>query len=136
MLGPEIYNGYSSPEIFLKPRGSEGRTPTYWTLDLHAHYDLPLLGGRMSLIADVFNATNNNGVLVVDQSYIYPAMSNFAEWSAPENLDEYGNPGFNPNLTGSPYFKTTLVESVLQHAACLPGAEIHAAGPEVHVLTD
>jgi hypothetical protein len=111
-LGPEVYIGYGNGHIFLLPRGSQGRTPNYWTLDLHADYVLPFFGNgkaRLSMIADIFNATNNHQVLTVDQNYVYQQMPGFDQWSADANLDQYGNPRFNPNLASSAYYKTPLV---------------------------
>src|SRR6185503_14070297 len=62
--GPEIYNGYGDGTIYLKARGSEGRTPTFWSLDLHADYNLPVFkkGGAKSLsvIVDAFNVFNRH----------------------------------------------------------------------------
>src|SRR5437867_510458 len=111
-LGPEIYNFGADDAIFLKPRGSAGRTPTYWNLDLHIDYRLPAWknpGTQLSIVVDIFNATNRHEAVAVDQDYLYLGMPGFEQWAAPANLDPYGNPRFNPNLPASPYFKTPLV---------------------------
>lgn len=114
--GPELENGYGDGTIFLLPRGSMGRTDNYWSLDLHADYELPLFRNQnrgLSLIVDVFNATNQKAVLEVDQDYVYQAMEElgpqYAAWFASNNLDPNGNPVFNANLPASPYFKTPLL---------------------------
>jgi outer membrane receptor protein involved in Fe transport len=108
--GPEIVNGYGDGTIFLLPRGSAGRTETYWNLDLHADYRLPFLSRsgprQLSVIVDVFNVFNRHGVLEVDQDYIYQGMPGFAPWEAAGNLDEFGNPRFNPSLASSQFYKT------------------------------
>jgi outer membrane receptor protein involved in Fe transport len=109
--GPEIVNGYGDGTIFLLPRGSEGRTPNYWNLDLHFDYALPMFagGGRgLSLIVDAFNVFNQHKPLEVDQDYIYEGMDPalIAQWEAPNNLDEFGNPKYNASLGHSPFFKT------------------------------
>jgi outer membrane receptor protein involved in Fe transport len=109
--GPEIVNGYGDGTIFLQERGSQGRTSSYWNVDFHADYRLPLgnrLGGRTSLsvILDVFNLFNNNEQLEVDQDYTYEGDPNFHLWTEESNLDAYGNPQFNSSLPSSPFYKT------------------------------
>ncbi|HEX7154795.1 MAG TPA: TonB-dependent receptor [Thermoanaerobaculia bacterium] len=73
-LGPDELNGYGDGTIFLEPRGEAGRTPNFWTLDLHADYALPLFrstGRSLSFIVDVFNVTNQNETLEVDQDFTF-----------------------------------------------------------------
>jgi outer membrane receptor protein involved in Fe transport len=111
--GPEIVNGYGDGTIWLKTRGSEGRTPAYWQFDLHADYDIPVFakgsGKRLTVILDAFNIFDRHQTLEVDQDYVYEAMPNIDEWEAPSNLDSFGNPQFNPNLTPSSYYKTPIL---------------------------
>lgn len=111
--GPEIVNGYGDGTIFLQPRGSQGRTPTFWNLDFHADYRLPLAGlgsnRSVSVILDVFNVFNRNEVLENDQDYIYEGMSGFTAWEVASNLDPFGNPKYNPNLPRSPFFNTPIL---------------------------
>jgi len=111
--GPEIYNGYGDGTIFLKPRGSEGRTDDYWNLDLHADYVLPFMQkyGNLSLIVDVFNVFDNDEALEVDQDYIYEGMDPdvFAQWTDPANLDAFGNPKYDASLAHSEYYKTPIL---------------------------
>jgi outer membrane receptor protein involved in Fe transport len=114
--GPEIVNGYGDGTIWLKTRGTEGRTPTYWSLDLHADYRLPVFkkGSRkgLSVIVDAFNVLNRHQVLEVDQDYIFEGMAGIDAWEDPANLDTFGNPKFNASLPASPYYKTpTLYQS-------------------------
>jgi outer membrane receptor protein involved in Fe transport len=111
--GPEIVNGYGDGTIFLQPRGSQGRTPTYWNFDFHADYRLPLFGRgdtrSVSVIVDVFNLFNRNEVLEVDQDYTYEGQDTFDQWVVPSNLDQFGNPRFNPNLPVSPFYGTPIL---------------------------
>ena len=110
--GPEIVNGYGDGTIFLRPRGSEGRTPDFWNLDIHADYAFPFFRNAsrgLSLILDVFNVTDNDEVLEVDQDYIYQGMAGFEAWEAESNLDAFGNPQFNSSLPSSPYYKTPIL---------------------------
>ena len=108
--GPEIVNGYGDGTIFLLPRGSEGRTPTYWNFDLHADYRLPLGGAtNLSFILDIFNLFNTHEALEVDQDYVYEGMTGFAVWETPSNLDEFGNPKYNASLPNSTYYGTPIL---------------------------
>jgi outer membrane receptor protein involved in Fe transport len=112
--GPEIYNGYGDGNIFFEPRGSAGRTPDYWSLDLHAAYTLPFFKTSergISLIVDVFNATNNHEVLEVDSDYIYEGMDPavLALWESEDNLDANGNPMYDPSLPHSEYYGTPIL---------------------------
>ena len=106
-LAPELYNGYGDGTINLVPRGSAGRTPNFWSLDLHADYALPLFGGGMdrslSFIVDVFNVTNQKETLEVDQDYYYEAMN--GSW----DTDASGNPVLTPSQAASPYYATPFL---------------------------
>jgi hypothetical protein len=110
--GPEIVYGYGDGTIFLLPRGDEGRTPTFWSFDFHADYRLPIMKGssrRLSVVLDVFNLFNNHAALEVDQDYVYEAMDNIGPWEDPSNLDAFGNPKYNANLTPSSFYKTPIL---------------------------
>jgi hypothetical protein len=57
---------------FVRPRGSAGRTPAIWSLDLHASYDLPIArDGRVRprLLLDVFNIGSPRRGLLYDQHH-------------------------------------------------------------------
>lgn len=54
-----LQNGYDGAPYFLVPRGSAGRLPSTWSLDLHLEYAFKWGKTDWALIADVFNATNN-----------------------------------------------------------------------------
>ncbi|HEX6179460.1 MAG TPA: TonB-dependent receptor, partial [Thermoanaerobaculia bacterium] len=114
VLGPEIYNGYGDGTINLAPRGSNGRTENYWSLDLHADYELPLFQGTgrgLSFIVDVFNVTNNHAVLEVDQDYYYEAMEGgFDLWDHdPTSIDDFGNPVIHSGLAASEFYKQPML---------------------------
>ena len=105
-LAPELYNGYGDGTINLLPRGSVGRTPNFWNLDLHADYALPLFKGTgraLSVILDVFNVTNEQEVLEVDQDYYYEAMD--GHW----DLDDFGNPILTAAQPASPFYGTPFL---------------------------
>lgn len=105
-LAPELYNGYGDGTINLVPRGSAGRTPNFYSLDLHADYALPLFRGTgrsLSLIVDAFNVTDQDTTLEVDQDYYYEAMN--GNW----NLDDNGNPILTGSQPASPYYGTPFL---------------------------
>lgn len=113
-LGPELTNGYGDGTIFLQTRGDAGRTPSYWSLDLHADYMLPFFrssAGGISLILDILNVTDNDEAIEFDQDYIYEAIvtdqgDQYAGWFEDDNLDSFGNPLFNAALPASQYWGT------------------------------
>ena len=90
-LGWDQYNGYGDSYIFIGDRGSAGRTPTIWGLDLHAEQRLALARGlAASLILDIFNVTNQNQVVDVDDN---------------KYTMEFDDPN-HPYTIQSPYWKT------------------------------
>jgi len=61
---------------FLRPRGSVGRTPVIWSLDLHASYDLAVPQGakvRPRILLDVFNVGSPRKALLYDQVHYLDA---------------------------------------------------------------
>lgn len=106
-LGPDTINGYGNGTIFLKSRGSEGRTPTVYNLDLHADYALPMFksnGMKLSAIVDVFNVTNAHKALETDMNYIYQGMPGATFYDDPAHQDANGEPKFVAGGPSSPYF--------------------------------
>jgi hypothetical protein len=72
-------------------RGSEGRTPDIYTIDLHLAYSIPI--GKvlsLSLFGDVFNVTNAQRAVTVDEVWTRAA----AEVTMDPN--ECGGPGTGP----------------------------------------
>ncbi len=84
------YAWYSGNPGFSDARGSNGRTPTTWTLDLAVQYDFKLpMKSWLGVRLDVFNVTNNQATTAVYQTWqtqLDPggplAMTN-ALWSKP-----------------------------------------------------
>jgi outer membrane receptor protein involved in Fe transport len=60
---------YGANERFVTPRGSFGRTPDVWSLDLHFQYPISIGGNELKLIADVFNVTDEQEATTVDQTW-------------------------------------------------------------------
>jgi outer membrane receptor protein involved in Fe transport len=93
-------------ERFIIPRGSFGRTPDIYTLDLHLAYPIQLGGGtEITLIADIFNVTDQQEPTVVDQDWT------FNELSATQDPNECGGPGTGPGTAcpaGNPNFGSPI----------------------------
>ena len=66
-LGADDYYGVN--EGFCAPRGTAGRLPTIWTIDLGIQYTFKLWESNLALRADIFNITNNQVMTAVDQTY-------------------------------------------------------------------
>lgn len=69
------YNKYGSDELygpneaFLTPRGSAGRLPGTWKIDIGAQYNIKLAKTNLGLRLDIFNITNNQVTTDVDELY-------------------------------------------------------------------
>ncbi len=62
-------DAYGLNEGFSKVRGTAGRTPTIWALDVGAQYTFKLWKSNLGLRADIFNVTNEQRTTAVDQTY-------------------------------------------------------------------
>jgi hypothetical protein len=62
-------DAYGLNEGFAKVRGTAGRTPTIWALDLGAQYTFKIWKSNLGLRADIFNVTNEQRTTAVDQTY-------------------------------------------------------------------
>ena len=67
---------YGPGEAYILPRGSGGRTPWTWQLNLRggANYKLSKDYG-LGFTLDLFNVTDNREVLTVDQNYTFNSVS-------------------------------------------------------------
>ncbi len=92
---------------FVGPRGSAGRTSHLWGLDLHLEYPIRLRKWvTLTLIADVFNVTNEQRTIAVDEYWTWAG--------ADETTDpnECGGPGTGPGTDcpdGNPFWGTPTV---------------------------
>ncbi|MEX1246712.1 MAG: TonB-dependent receptor [Thermoanaerobaculia bacterium] len=76
---------------FITPRGTGGRTPDLFTLDLQLGYTLPI--GRnlsLSFFGDLFNVTNSQEAVTVDEVWTYAGAERT------EDPKECGGPGTGP----------------------------------------
>jgi hypothetical protein len=83
------WNGYEGPELFITPRGSEGRSPDTYEVDFHLDYGLCVRGVTIHFLADLFNALNRQRTIEVDQVWAFDQADN--ESPTPTN-DHYGFP--------------------------------------------
>jgi hypothetical protein len=88
-LGSFALIGGAPVPLYLAPRGSEGRTPADWDLDLHFDYQIPVASVRVDLIADVFRVFNRQTVLRTNPFYNFDGFQ--ADNSVQTNPD-YGQP--------------------------------------------
>ena len=74
---------------FITPRGSAGRTPDLFTLDLHLAYPVHFGKGGLTvdLFADLFNVANAQKATQVDQIWTFATAANT------EDPNECGGPG-------------------------------------------
>jgi hypothetical protein len=66
---PRMEAGYGT--LLAVPRGSAGRMPSVWQLDLHAEYAFNLWKTNLAFFADVFNLFNNQQATSKYQTYYY-----------------------------------------------------------------
>ena len=69
-------SAYGTYFTFVDPRGSVGRTPAIWSLDLHGSVDLSVTASqrvRPSLLIDVFNVGSPRAPVTYDQQYYLTA---------------------------------------------------------------
>ena len=63
------HNGYRNYEYYLVKRGSVGRTPDIYDMDLHLGYSIPISVVDINLGVDVFNLINAQRTLAQDQRF-------------------------------------------------------------------
>ncbi|HLE19712.1 MAG TPA: hypothetical protein VJB88_01205, partial [Vicinamibacteria bacterium] len=93
---------YGNRERFITDRGSEGRTPAFLNLDLHAEYPIRLAGkADLRFIADVFNVTNRQAAGLLDQEWTFEPLE--------ETVDPNECGGADPNCpAGNPNYGKPL----------------------------
>jgi hypothetical protein len=79
---------FGPDQTFILPRGSAGRLPWTWQLDLRFALEAPIAGTVTGVSLDVINATNNREVIAVDQTYTRDAVSPVA---TPQDLPSLRN---------------------------------------------
>jgi len=102
------YHEFYGPFRFITPRGSAGRTPAVFTVDLHTEYPIRFAKGHLTvaLFADLFNLTNSQKPIAVDQVWTFAAAR------GTEDPNECGGPGTGPGTScpdGNPNWDQPLV---------------------------
>ena len=97
---------FLAPTRFVTPRGSEGRTPSVGSLDLHLQQSIRLSQGvEAKVVVDLFNVTNKRSPIRVDEVWTNALL----ERSVDPN--ECGGPGTGPGTDcpfGNPLWGTPL----------------------------
>ena len=70
------WNGYGYPELFINQRGSDGRSPNTYEMDLQADYGLQLGPVTVHFLASLFNVLNRQQVTEVDQVWAFDQADN------------------------------------------------------------
>ncbi len=83
------WDGYGGPELFLAPRGSEGRSPSLYEVDMHLDYGLGLGPVTVHILADAFNLLNRQAATQIDQVWANQQIDNTSP--TPTNA-HYGQP--------------------------------------------
>ncbi|GLH70056.1 membrane protein [Geothrix rubra] len=81
------HDGYGRYELFLTPRGTEGRTPDTTRLDTSLAYQMKLAGkNRVRIVLEVTNLLDSQTATVIDQRY------NFAQSDVGQTNSNYRGP--------------------------------------------
>ena len=83
-----LINGAPVP-LYLEPRGSQGRTPPDYDIDLHFDYALPRLPFQADFIVDVFRVLNRQTVLRTNPFY---NLDGFQSDNSVQTNPSYGAP--------------------------------------------
>jgi Carboxypeptidase regulatory-like domain/TonB-dependent Receptor Plug Domain len=70
------WDNYGGPELFITPRGSEGRSPATYEVDAHLDYGLPIGPVTVHVLADLFNALNRQEATDIDQVWAFSQSDN------------------------------------------------------------
>jgi hypothetical protein len=94
---------YGANERFVTDRGTAGRTPEIWNVDVHLQYPISFGGGTdLALIVDVFNITDQQEAATLDQTWTNARADG-------GNLNDCGGPGTGPGTAcpaGNPLWGT------------------------------
>ena len=70
------WDPYVGPEIFINQRGSDGRSPNTYEMDLQGDYGLQLGQVTIHILASLFNVLNKQQVTQVDQVWANAQANN------------------------------------------------------------
>ncbi len=96
---------YGRREAFLLPRGSGGRTPPLFSLDLNLAYDIKVTDDvKVNVNLNVFNALNLQQAVDVDHEYTLDEVQPVVGGTLSDIEDADGNPTIK-NINGQPVTK-------------------------------
>jgi hypothetical protein len=67
---------YLGPELFLTPRGTEGRTPGVYEMNAQLDYQLTVNPVTIHILVDGFNLLNKQKATTYDQVYAFSEADN------------------------------------------------------------
>jgi Carboxypeptidase regulatory-like domain/TonB dependent receptor-like, beta-barrel/TonB-dependent Receptor Plug Domain len=70
------WNNYAGPELFVNTRGTDGRTPDTYEVDMHLDYALTIRPVTIHILADLFNTLNRQQISTVDQTWALDQADN------------------------------------------------------------
>ncbi len=92
-----FFNAYYPSELYLDPRGSAGRTPTDYDINLSASYNLNVGPVAITPMLYLFNLLNNQTVTAVSQTF-----NSNGGFVTDESSPFYGQPGVQPGTGACP----------------------------------
>lgn len=71
-----FFDGYGRYELFLTPRGGEGRQPDTYELSVHLGYPIEVGRATINVLLDVFNVLNAQRPILLDQRWGFQQADN------------------------------------------------------------
>jgi hypothetical protein len=69
-------DAYGRYEFFLKNRGSEGRTPSNYDIDVHLGYPIPVHSAQLNILLDVFSLLDTQRAVLLDERWGFQESDN------------------------------------------------------------
>jgi hypothetical protein len=69
-------DAYGRYEFFLNNRGSEGRTPSNYDIDVHLGYPIAVRGSQLNILLDVFSLLDTQRAVLVDERWGFQESDN------------------------------------------------------------
>jgi hypothetical protein len=69
-------DAYGRYEFFLKNRGSEGRTPSNYDIDVHLGYPIPVHSAQLNILLDIFSLLDTQRAVLLDERWGFQESDN------------------------------------------------------------
>ena len=69
-------DAYGRYEFFLKNRGSEGRTPSNYDIDVHLGYPIPVASAQLNILLDIFSLLDTQRAVLLDERWGFQESDN------------------------------------------------------------